>query len=149
MDIFMYCMIGFVGIVVGAAILYCLYYLVRFLYRVIFFNLSYGEIKESEGKITNMEYEASHYNPATKTTDSEKNYVYFKTPQGSTCIDSDTLYQRVRVGEGITVRYQERSIKPKYWNGDWKFDGFRLLTITSKLSESVEFNSEKPVRRGF
>lgn len=141
MDYVMYGFLGLCGLILGALAVWLIVSIVQWLYRLIFFNFSFSRVKNSDGKVTDMEYEASHSNG--KTTTAEKNEVYFKTPQGETLIDSDTLYQRVRIGEAIKVVYQERYKKPRYWDGSWELDGYRLISIGCVNNEEVEFNDPK------
>lgn len=144
MEYVLYGIFGVIGLICAVA----LFFLLRWIYIMIFFTFSFGPVKHSTGKVIDMEYtpSRSEYNAATKTTSytSEKNEVMFETPQGKTTVDSDHLYQRVRVGEAIKVAYQERHIKPRYWAGDWKDDGLRLISVTSALNQTVNFNDEKP-----
>jgi hypothetical protein len=131
------------GVFVIGFVLYATYQLLKFLYRIIFFKFSFGELKISNGKVLGMHYEASHSNG--KTTTPEKNEVCFQTDIKETTIDSDDLYQRVRIGEGVKVQYQERYIKPRFWDGSWSLDGYRLISVTSQLKQEVSFNDKKPI----
>lgn len=132
----------------------CLLAFLNWVYRSLFFDFSFKPIKTYVGKVLSMEYEA----PKTYTTSngktttvhhvSEKNYVTFKTEVGETTLDSDSLYQRVRIGETVWVKSQERYIKPKFWNGEWSFDGNRLISVMSEKDQVVEFNNEKESNYG-
>lgn len=123
--------------------------ILHWLFRVIVYSFHYGPVKTSKGKVTNMDYTPARttYNGVTAVRSSEKNIVYFTTDQGSTEVDSDLLYQRVRIGESIKVTYQNR-YKQSRWDGRVSPDGMRLLSIQSRLKQVVNFNDPKPVRPG-
>lgn len=146
-DIFFYVLCAILGLLLVGFVAYVLFHVTNFLVRLIFFRFSFGPLSESTGKVTDMEYvpPRTTYNGKTTTTTPEKNHVYFKTDQGETSLDSDELYQRVRIGEDIQVKYQERFKKPRFWNGKWKEDGLRLISVTNKYDDTVDFNDEKPV----
>lgn len=140
----------FLAVVLVAA----LFTFLNWVYRNLFFDFSFKPIKTHIGKVLNMEYEAPRtqtvFNGKTTTVHHtpEKNKVTFKTEVGETTLDSDTLYQRVRIGETVWVRSQERYIQPKFWHGEWSFDGNRLISVMSEKDQIVEFNDEKEANYG-
>lgn len=121
--------------------------------KMVFYKTYYDTMKEYKGEVVDMQYvpRRTHttYNAATKTTqthtDPEKNIVIFRTELRTTKVDSDKLYQRVRIGESVLVKSQPTYIKPRYWQGDWEYDGDMLVSVTSEKNQTVNFNNQEPV----
>lgn len=106
-----------------------------------------------DGTVTNMDYTPSRtsYNAATKsiTTSPEihKVYITFKTSIGlvKKCIDSEYLYQRVRVDDEIKVKSQSVYSKFRYsQDSKWEYDKERVINIISPKEKIIKVNSEKP-----
>lgn len=126
-------------------VLYVLYKIISYTLMRIFYSFKYSELKVIEGKITDMKYQPKRTTYSGKgvvTTYSEKNKVFFSSHLKNSVIDSDKLYQRVRIGEKIEIRYQERYTLPRFWQGSYKLHGYRLISISSVLGEKVVFNEE-------
>lgn len=153
LDYFMVGLMGIVLLVVAALVGALIFMFTVWLCRVIFYDFSYGPIKSYKGEVIEMEYTPPRTTTTfngkftTTSTTPEKNVVQMKTELGEFEVDSDRLYQRVRIGESVTVVSQERFMKPRFWEGQWEYDGQRLLTVTSEKKQTVEFNDEKPVSR--
>lgn len=156
MDYFMMAVMGVIILFIG----FLVFMLLAWIARMIFYEFSYDRIKEYKGEVVEMEYTpprtTSTYNAATKSMQTthhpEKNVVIFKTELKTTEVDSDKLYQRVRIGESVLVKSQARYIRPRYWSGQWEYDGEMLVSVTSEKNQTVLFNDEEPVtysKRGY
>lgn len=131
-----------------AIVAFLLFLVLAWVYKMIFYEFSYAESKSYSGIVLDMRYEPSSttYNAATKSTTyhASEHHVQFETELGITDVDDEKLYQRVRIGESLTVISQAYYIKPRYWDGKWEFDGDRLISITSEKNQLVDFNDLKP-----
>lgn len=135
--------------------LFLAFALLSWIARVTFYRFSYGPAKESEGKVTKMRYRSGYYTNTVVSTGRSTtvvptyhpptNNVTFETPQGTSTVDSEALYGLVKRGEKIKVKYQDRYAQPRFWQGEWEHDGYRLLRITDSQDDSVIFNKAKPV----
>lgn len=143
---FIYLLMAILVIMVAVGLLI----FVAWICKLIFYDFSYAASKSYKGEVVDMEYTAprttvhSTGKSTYTTTTPEKNVVVIKTELKTVRLDSDRLYQRVRVGESVTLVSQSVYIKPKLWQGSWEYDGDRLLTVTSEKNQTVEFNEEKP-----
>lgn len=141
--------IMFVLVAIAAGLIFLL---LAWIFKAIMYEYSYAEVKSYPGEVVDMKYVPPRtrtiYNTATKTmqtsTDPEKNIVIIKTELRTTQLNSSKLYQRVRIGESVVVKSQAEYSKPKYWQGNWEYEGDRLISITSEKNQSVLFNEEKP-----
>lgn len=142
----------FMLLVVGVAAI-LIYSLLSWLFTIIFYNFSYSAPVTYPGKVIDMKYippqiytqihNSNKTSYTTTHTTPEKNQVTFQTEKATTTIDSEELYQRVRIGEDIKVISQSEYIKPKYWDGKWEYKGERLIRILCYKDQIVEFNDEK------
>lgn len=153
MDTALNFIMGAIMVAIGAFVLFLVGMALHWLFRFFCYDFAYDNAVESKGEVVDMEYTPARYTHTGKTTvrHPEKNVVIFKTDLKTTSVDSDTLYQRVRVGESVAVVSQERYMKPRFWDGQWEYDGQHLVSVTSEKNQTVEFNDEKPVlnRGGF
>lgn len=124
---------------------FILYMIVATLYRFIFFRSLYSEVKETRGRVTDMDYEAPRYNAATKTSSSEQNLVYLKTLDFETWVDDEHLYQRCRIGDKIQVKYQAVYKEPRFWSGKLVFNDNLILTVYCPNDEVVDLDDEQIV----
>lgn len=155
-DLIDYVMVAFIGLI-GLFLAFLVFMFVAWLCRIIFYEFSYAPAKTYKGEVIEMEYTpprtTTSFNGKSTTTTHhpEKNVVIFKTDLKTTEVDSDKLYQRVRIGESVTVKSQPRFMKPRFWQGNWEEDGEMLVSVTSEKNQTVEFNDEEPVtyRRGY
>lgn len=135
-------------LIVGSAVSYLVWQSVVFLYNLLVFKRSYGIVITMEGKVTDMDYipprTSSHYNGKTVVTTTKPaiHEVEIETSLAKSVVESVELYQRVRIGEKITVKSQERFKMTRLVGKKWKKDGFRLISITSVLGETINFNKE-------
>lgn len=124
-------------------------------YKTVFFDAAYDKAVTYNGEVTDMEYvpPRSHVTMAGKTPITshtpEKNVVHISSPVGREEINSDELYQRVRVGESVKIRYQNKYLRPKYWQGDWKLDEKIVISVTSEKAQTVDFSKEKETSYGY
>ncbi len=132
-----------IGLVVVGLVVWGLYWLICF-------ESGYSAVKTCKGEVTDMDYTPSRTVHTGKSTihHAEKNEVSIKSPVKETTLDSDELYQRVRIGESVTIKYQEQYLKPRFWEGSWSFSSYRLISVKSERDLEVEFNDVKPTTRG-
>lgn len=152
-----YVMMGLMGLVI-LFVGFLVFMLLAWIAKMIFYEFSYAAAKQYKGEVIEMEYTPPRTTVVStgKTTTTqyhpEKNVVIFKTELKTTEVDSDKLYQRVRIGESVLVRSQGVYAKPRFWHGQWEYDGERLISVTSEKNQTVEFNDEQPAtysKRGF
>lgn len=151
LDYFMVAIFGLVGLFVA----FLLFVALAWICKMIFYKTYYAEMKTYKGEVLDMEYTpprtwttSSTVNGVTTTqvhTDPEKNVVIIRTELRETSIDSDKLYQRVRVGESVIVKSQAKHIEPRFWQGAMEYDGEMLVSVTSEKNQTVLFNDEEPV----
>lgn len=147
MDYFFMAIIGAIGLFLA----FLAFMLVAWICKMIFYKTYYAEMKEHKGEVIEMKYTpprttvTSTGKTTTTTHHPEKNVVIFKTDLKETEVDSDKLYQRVRIGESVLVKSQAKYIKPRYWQGEMEYDGDMLVSVTSEKNQTVQFNDEKPV----
>lgn len=149
-----YVIMGLVGIVI-LFLGFLLFMFISWICKLIFYSFAYDPALDHKGKVKDMRYRASYVTTQmvgktmTTTYHPAQNWVRFETEVADTEIDSESLYQRVRIGESVTVRSQKIFIKPRFWDGEWKYDGDRLISVTSEKDLQVDFNDEKPsINRG-
>lgn len=119
--------------------------------RLIFLSFTYGEVKTMPGKIVDQDFTAgtthSHTQPNGVTTFSrtaDSFEVTIETELKTTVVEAEALFMRCRIGEAVELTYQDRFATPRFWNGETKLDGHRLLKIKAQ-GGVVRFNSKKPV----
>jgi hypothetical protein len=144
-DYFMMFLMALALLLVGAL----LFVFLSWVFKMIFYEFSYDQLKTYDGEVIDMEYTpprtTTTFNGKTTTTTTtpEKNVVIFKTELKTSSVDSDKLYQRVRVGESVKVESQSYYIKPRFWDGKWEYDGELLISVTSEKNQKVNFNEAR------
>lgn len=147
----MYILLAFVTLLI-TGLMACLLHTV---YIATFYKSGYGKVIEYKGTVEDMKYTAprsQYVGVAGKGGHMqhrpEKNEVIIKTSLKTTTIDSDKLYQRVRIGEDVKVLSQKEYIKPRFWQGHWEEYSDRLISVTSIKNQTVEFNEKQPITEG-
>lgn len=130
---------------------YLVFYLLYSLYRVVCFEFSYARATTQEGEVLEKEYTPSSMYTTSdgKTTTthytSAKYEVTFKTDLKTTTVDSQDLYDSVEKNEKVSVVSQARYAKPRFWHGEWDYDGNRLVSITTSKGVKIPQSEAKMV----
>jgi hypothetical protein len=151
-----YLMVGLL-ILCGAVLVGLIGWLLFQLWIYVAFKSHYGLVHTVEGRVTNMNYVAAYTTTTTTYVNNQpmiqtqyhpaQNQVYVSIPEKQLYYDSSTLYQRVRIGEKVTVVYQEEWLEPRFWTGKLKYDSIYTISVTSEKNEMVIFNEEKSVSK--
>ena len=136
-------------LVVVIAVLLMTVYILSLIYQSIFYKTYYSRPKTVSGLIVGMNYEPAYtssiYNNNTVivSTTPEMNEVFIKTDLDTFELDSDELYQQVRVDEPVELTYQQVFLKPRFWEGDFKFYLNHLIKVKNIKNKVVILDDEK------